>query len=197
MAHGIATSNFTVYNPSWLLNKGRVLEQHHVRRNKYEPHCEEVEIIDINPNHARVRHPAKPKQVVLLRDLALLPDKPDHTNENSVLSESLPVESHLSSDTENTSSGSTIVEEAATTITPPYSLGLILSLPPHLNQNRIGCDVLCGTHSQSMVFKPGYRRVGIFVFFRLFSLFFRKERINLCISGYFHCFCQTRQLIYV
>ena len=71
----------------------------HVRRNKYEPHCDKVEIIDINPNHARVRHPAGREQVFSLRDLALLPDKPDNTNENSVLSELLPVDSHLSSDT--------------------------------------------------------------------------------------------------
>ena len=75
------------------------------------------------PCYATVRHPAGLKQVVSLCDLALLPNKPDHTNENSVLSEPLPVESHFSYDTENTPSGSTIVEEAPTTITAPLQPG--------------------------------------------------------------------------
>ena len=85
------------------------------------------------PCYATVRHPAGLKQVVSLCDLALLPNKPDHTNENSVLSEPLPVESHFSYDTENTPSGSTIVEEAPTTITAPLQPGtdpVITPTPP-------------------------------------------------------------------
>ena len=59
--------------PTWLLNNGRVLMKRHVRRSKYEPICDEVDLIAINPSNAKVRLPCGREQTVSLRDLAPLP----------------------------------------------------------------------------------------------------------------------------
>ena len=60
--------------PSWLLNKGKVLVKRHVRRSKYEPLCDEVDLVAINPTHARVRFPCGREAAVSLRHLAPLPN---------------------------------------------------------------------------------------------------------------------------
>ncbi len=103
--------------PSWLLNKGSVLLRRHVKHSKYEPRCDEVQIIDINPSHARIRHPAGLEQVVSLRDLAPLPDKIEHISENNVSPAKCDFvpdtgNKHHIEVTENNPSGSTIVVEA-------------------------------------------------------------------------------------
>ena len=112
--------------PSWLLNKGSVLVRRHVRRSKYEPLCDEVEIIDLNPSHARVRHPAGREQVVSLRDLAPLPNKLEHTD---IISPNpmpfISVPDHIQSRvvTENNSSGPAIAIEERSAIAAPKHPG--------------------------------------------------------------------------
>ena len=50
-----------------------VLLKRHVRKSKYEPLCDEVELISITPTYAQVKHPSGREQTVSLRDLAPLP----------------------------------------------------------------------------------------------------------------------------
>jgi hypothetical protein len=59
--------------PTWLLDKGTALLRRHVRKSKYDPLVDEVELIDVTPTYARVKHPSGLEQTVSLRDLAPLP----------------------------------------------------------------------------------------------------------------------------
>ena len=59
--------------PTWLLEKGPVLLRKHVRTSKYDPLCEEADLIDVNPTYAHVRLKSGREQTVSLRDLAPLP----------------------------------------------------------------------------------------------------------------------------
>ena len=59
--------------PSWLLNKGPALLKKHVRASKYDPLCEEVDLIHVTPSYAQVRLKSGREQTVSLRDLAPLP----------------------------------------------------------------------------------------------------------------------------
>ena len=43
--------------PSWLAEPGPVLLKRHVRRSKYEPLVDQVELIESNPHYAYVRYP--------------------------------------------------------------------------------------------------------------------------------------------
>ena len=72
--------------PSWLLNKGKVLVKRHVRHSKYEPLCDEVDLVAINPTHARVRFPCGREASVSLRHLAPLPN----SDRNLQLTSDLP-----------------------------------------------------------------------------------------------------------
>ena len=62
--------------PSWLLQKGPVLVKRHVRRSKYEPLVDEVELVSCTPTHAKVKYPCGREDSVSLRHLAPLPAKP-------------------------------------------------------------------------------------------------------------------------
>jgi len=64
--------------PTWLLHRGNVLLKRHVRKSKYDPLVDEVELIDVTPTYAHVKHPSGLEQTVSLRDLAPLP-KADQT----------------------------------------------------------------------------------------------------------------------
>ena len=59
--------------PTWLLEKGKVLVKHHVRRSKYEPLVDEVDLVSVNPTNAKVRYPCGREDSVSLRHLAPLP----------------------------------------------------------------------------------------------------------------------------
>ena len=59
--------------PSWLLRKGKVLLRKHTWSSKYDPLCEEVELVNITPTYAQVKHKSGLEQTVSLRDLAPLP----------------------------------------------------------------------------------------------------------------------------
>ena len=59
--------------PSWLLESDKVLVKRHVRRSKYEPLCDEVDLVSINPSHAKVRYAGGREDTVALRHLAPLP----------------------------------------------------------------------------------------------------------------------------
>ena len=59
--------------PSWLLTQKKVLAKRHVRRSKYDPLCDEVDLVSVNPANARVRYPGGREDTVSLRDLAPLP----------------------------------------------------------------------------------------------------------------------------
>ena len=56
--------------PSWLCEPGTVLKKVHVRRSKYDPLTEEVELIDANPSYAHIRYPDGREDTVSLRHLA-------------------------------------------------------------------------------------------------------------------------------
>ena len=58
--------------PPWLQNPGPVLMRRHVRSSKYDPLCDEVELIKANPSYAYVRKQNGNTQTVSLRDLAPL-----------------------------------------------------------------------------------------------------------------------------
>ena len=59
--------------PSWLMSKGTVLLRKHARTSKYDPICEEVELLDATPTYAKVKFDSGREQTVSLRDLAPLP----------------------------------------------------------------------------------------------------------------------------
>ena len=59
--------------PSWLLTQNKVLAKRHVRRSKYDPLYDEVDLVSVNPAKARVRYPGGREDTVSLRDLAPLP----------------------------------------------------------------------------------------------------------------------------
>ena len=63
--------------PSWLLKQGKVLVKRHARQSKYEPLCDEVDVVAVNPTHASVRYPSGREDSVSLRDLAPLPISTD------------------------------------------------------------------------------------------------------------------------
>ena len=74
--------------PSWLLKKGTVLLRKNTRRSKYDPICEEVELIDLTPTYAKVKMPSGRETTVSLRDLAPVPNLDPNVMENNVDSES-------------------------------------------------------------------------------------------------------------
>ena len=55
---------------SWLAAPGKVLLKRHVRRSKYEPLVDEVDVLDVNPRYAHVRLPSGQATTVSVRDLA-------------------------------------------------------------------------------------------------------------------------------
>ena len=67
--------------PSWLLKQGKVLVKRHVRQSKYEPLCDEVDVVAVNPTHASVRYPSGREDTVSLRHLAPLPLDFNNTNQ--------------------------------------------------------------------------------------------------------------------
>ena len=67
--------------PTWLLEKGPVLVRQHARRSKYSPVVTEVELVEANPQFAKVRYPCGRVDSVSLRDLAPLPRDTDSTDD--------------------------------------------------------------------------------------------------------------------
>ena len=86
-------SSFGTSMPSWLLSPGNVLLRRHVRASKYDPHVDEVELIDANPNYATIRHPSGRESNVSLRDLAPLPSTEGKATGFSSPGESLQISS--------------------------------------------------------------------------------------------------------
>ena len=58
--------------PSWLSSPGPVLLRRYVRKSKYEPLVDKVDLIEANPMYAHVRHENGVESTVSLRDLAPL-----------------------------------------------------------------------------------------------------------------------------
>ncbi|KAG8190995.1 hypothetical protein JTE90_010853 [Oedothorax gibbosus] len=56
--------------PSWLITPGPVLMKNHVHPNKYHPLVQEVELLEANPEYARVRFPDGRETTVNIRHLA-------------------------------------------------------------------------------------------------------------------------------
>ncbi len=77
--------------PSWLLKQGNVLIKRHVRHSKYEPLCDEVELLSVNPTHAKVKYPSGREDSVSLRHLAPLPPSPTVDVDNNTPSPAGPV----------------------------------------------------------------------------------------------------------
>ena len=84
-------SSFGTSMPSWLMSPGNVLLRRHVRASKYEPHVDEVELIDANPDYATIRHPSGRESNVSLRDLAPLPSCDGKANGFTPPREAFPV----------------------------------------------------------------------------------------------------------
>ena len=55
--------------PSWVI-PGPVYLKRHVRRSKYDPLVDEVELLEANPNYAHIRHTDGRESTVSLRDIA-------------------------------------------------------------------------------------------------------------------------------
>ena len=56
--------------PSWLASPGKVLLRRFVRRSKYDPLVDEVDLIEANPSYAYIRYPDGRESSVNIRDLA-------------------------------------------------------------------------------------------------------------------------------
>ena len=56
--------------PSWLLTPGPVLLKNYYRTSKYQPIVNEVELIDANPNYAKIRYQDGSEANVSIKDLA-------------------------------------------------------------------------------------------------------------------------------
>ena len=56
--------------PSWLSSPGKVFLRRFVRRSKYEPLVDEVDLIEANPMYAYIRYPDGRESTVNIRDLA-------------------------------------------------------------------------------------------------------------------------------
>ena len=61
--------------PTWLLNSKRVLLRRYVRESKYDPLVDEVELVESNPNYARIRNSDGKESTVSLKHLAPLPNE--------------------------------------------------------------------------------------------------------------------------
>ncbi|XP_054277995.1 uncharacterized protein LOC128996612 [Macrosteles quadrilineatus] len=57
--------------PQWLMNPGPVLVRRHVRNNKYEPLVEQAQLIEANPDYARIKYRDGREALVSVRHLAL------------------------------------------------------------------------------------------------------------------------------
>lgn len=64
--------------PSWLLERGPVLVKQHVRKSKYCPIVNQVELVSVNPSNAKIRYKCGRESTVSLRDLAPLPQNSDN-----------------------------------------------------------------------------------------------------------------------
>ena len=60
--------------PSWLSTTGQTLLKKHVRKWKYDPLIEEVELIEANPQYAHIRYPNGKETTVSVWHLALKSD---------------------------------------------------------------------------------------------------------------------------
>ena len=58
--------------PSWLIGASKVLLKKHVRSNKYDDLCEEVDIVSLQPESAKVRFASGREASVSIRDIAPL-----------------------------------------------------------------------------------------------------------------------------
>ena len=95
--------------PNWFLNPGAVLLRKFVR-NKGDPFCDEVELIEADPSFVRIRHTNGIETTVSTKDLAPFPRKlcPTTTKDQkqSILSpvEQMPAELEANRETETVSS---------------------------------------------------------------------------------------------
>ncbi|XP_054266993.1 uncharacterized protein LOC128989150 [Macrosteles quadrilineatus] len=60
--------------PQWLMNPGPVLVRRHVRNNKYEPLVEQAQLIEANPDYARIKYRDGREALVSVRHLAVPPE---------------------------------------------------------------------------------------------------------------------------
>lgn len=66
--------------PSWIMTPAPVLLRKFVRTNKNEPLVDEVELLDVNPTYAHIRHQDGRESKVSVRDLAPCPkDQVSHS----------------------------------------------------------------------------------------------------------------------
>ena len=86
--------------PSWLLHSGPVLLRRFVR-NKGDPLCDEVELLEANPNFAHIKYPDGRESTVSTRDLPPCPINAEaHRDLPSPPPEASPAESEKSADAE-------------------------------------------------------------------------------------------------
>ena len=69
--------------PSWLCSPGPILLRRHVKRSKYEPLVDEVELIEANPQYAHIRFPDGREDTVNIHDLAPYPAYPTAESDTS------------------------------------------------------------------------------------------------------------------
>ena len=98
--------------PTWLSSPGPVLLRRFVRKSKYDPLVDEVELLEANPPYANIRHPDGRDSTVSLRDLA-----PCGNNEDISSSTEEPERANI----ENTSPSSDDNPERETVSEPVYT----------------------------------------------------------------------------
>ena len=98
--------------PTWLSSPGPVLLRRFVRKSKYDPLVDEVELFEANPQYANIRHPDGRESTVSLRDLA-----PCGNNEDISSSTEEPERANI----ENTSPSSDDNPERETVREPGYT----------------------------------------------------------------------------
>ena len=116
--------------PSWLLNPGTVLLRRFVR-NKDEPLCDRVELLEANPNYALIRYSDGRESSVSTSDLAPAGNtdttiKPTHIDDFTILKDGhSPLEGSHSDNKEDNSAETTPEMEAAEETTESESVDVV------------------------------------------------------------------------
>ena len=139
--------------PAWLQEKGKVLLKKHVKNSKYEDDCDEVDLIECNPNYARVRLDNGYEKSVSLRDLAPLPrsninpatgpvitHNTDHIAPNIAPQTPDPVVLYQGADNNTSTDAAVSLTDGSSESEPPLPRrsGRACSQPERLNYSELG-----------------------------------------------------------
>lgn len=87
-------SSLGITIPSWLTTPGPVFLRNYTRTSKYQPLVDEVDLVEANPNYAKIRYKDGRESNVSIRDLAPVGSNIDHIqsgSSNEIINESVTV----------------------------------------------------------------------------------------------------------